>query len=102
MGQNRKQTRVELAKGHLWINSVKNKSFEIQKKASLNIIYSERIFRLAQKVLKPEISKTISFEGTPVKTAAWIPQVDILADPKTKIFISHCGNHGAHEDNFYL
>jgi len=41
-------------------------------------------------------------EGTPenVKTAAWIPQVDILSDSKTEVFISHCGNHGAHESLF--
>ena len=26
--------------------------------------------------------------------------MDILADENTKIFISHCGNHGAHEALF--
>ena len=41
-------------------------------------------------------------QNTPanVKTSNWIPQVDILANEKTKIFISHCGNHGAHESLF--
>lgn len=41
-------------------------------------------------------------EGTPenVKVSSWIPQVDLLADARTKVFVSHCGNHGAHESLF--
>jgi len=41
-------------------------------------------------------------ENTPknAKITAWIPQVDLLSDSRTKIFISHCGNHGAHESIF--
>ncbi|ESO04461.1 hypothetical protein HELRODRAFT_79144, partial [Helobdella robusta] len=27
----------------------------------------------------------------------WLPQNDVLGDPSTKLFITHCGNNGLHE-----
>jgi len=30
----------------------------------------------------------------------WIPQVDLVSDIRTRLFISHCGNHGTHESLF--
>lgn len=35
-----------------------------------------------------------------IKTTDWLPQIDLLSDSRTKVFISHCGNHGAHESLF--
>ena len=35
-----------------------------------------------------------------IKTTDWLPQIDLLSDSRTKLFISHCGNHGAHESLF--
>lgn len=36
-----------------------------------------------------------------VKIQSWIPQNDILAQPKTKLFISHCGLLSTQESLFY-
>ena len=32
-----------------------------------------------------------------VKVFSWLPQNDILGHPKTKLFITHCGNNGQYE-----
>ena len=32
-----------------------------------------------------------------VKVSSWLPQNDILGHPKTKLFITHCGNNGQYE-----
>ena len=32
-----------------------------------------------------------------VKVVTWIPQADILAHPKTRLFVTHCGMHGVME-----
>ena len=32
-----------------------------------------------------------------VLVAQWLPQNDILADPRVKLFITHCGNNGQYE-----
>ena len=41
-------------------------------------------------------------DGSPsnLKVSSWLPQIDLLADHRTKMFLSHCGNHGAHEAIF--
>ena len=45
-------------------------------------------------------SKTPENLPSNVKISNWIPQVDLLSDVRTKLFLSHCGNHGAHEALF--
>ena len=35
--------------------------------------------------------------GVNTKLLSWLPQNDLLAHPKTRLFITHCGIHGTHE-----
>ena len=43
------------------------------------------------------------YENVPshIKLMDWIPQNDILAHPKTKVFITHCGNNGQYEGLYH-
>ena len=36
-----------------------------------------------------------------VKLVRWLPQNDLLGHPKTRIFITHCGNNGLHETLYH-
>jgi hypothetical protein len=36
-----------------------------------------------------------------VKLYKWLPQNDLLAHPKTKLFVTHCGNNGRYESIYH-
>jgi hypothetical protein len=36
-----------------------------------------------------------------VKTLPWLPQNDLLGNPKTRLFVTHCGNGGQYESVYH-
>ena len=65
-------------------------------------IFMKAFKQLPYKVLwklKEETSATIDQAelSNQIKILRWIPQVDVLSHPKTKLFISHCGLNGMYE-----
>ena len=64
----------------------------------------QRIFDVLEKVQLPVIMRyPRSWKSVPpnVKIFKWIPQNDLLAHPKVRVFMSHCGNNGQLEAIFH-
>ena len=69
-------------------------------------IFADAFARLPQKVIwryystDSEMENSYPFSDN-VKRMKWVPQVDILAHNKTRLFLSHCGLHGMYETIYY-
>ena len=63
-------------------------------------IYSWKIYKALEMVKYPVI---IRYDGPRktfppnIKAMKWLPQNDLLAHPKVKVFVTHCGNNGQME-----
>lgn len=58
--------------------------------------------KLKQKIIwKWESSEIPLGKPDNVHMVKWLPQVDILAQPQIKFFISHCGTGGVYEAKFH-
>ncbi|XP_035692474.1 UDP-glucuronosyltransferase 2C1-like [Branchiostoma floridae] len=57
--------------------------------------------RLPQKVVWRYAGTPPPSLGPNTKTMEWVPQIDILAHPKTKAFVSHCGYNGVAEAMYH-
>ncbi|CAL8116567.1 unnamed protein product [Orchesella dallaii] len=62
--------------------------------------FMEAFSRLPQKFLV-KFEGPIDFVPPNVKVLEWIPQQDVLAHPKTKVFVTHCGLHGVMEAIYF-
>ena len=56
----------------------------------------------------PDVSFVMKYTGAPVsnlpdnvKMLPWLPQSDLLGHPKTRAFITHCGNNGQFEGLYH-
>ncbi|KAI8517924.1 UDP-glucuronosyltransferase 2A1 [Branchiostoma belcheri] len=57
--------------------------------------------RLPQKVVWRYTGTPPPSLGTNTRTMEWVPQNDLLAHPKTKAFVSHCGYNGVAEAMYH-
>ncbi|XP_066301023.1 UDP-glucuronosyltransferase 2C1-like [Branchiostoma lanceolatum] len=57
--------------------------------------------RLPQKVVWRYAGTPPPSLGSNTKTMKWLPQSDLLAHPKTKAFVSHCGYNGVSEAMYH-
>ncbi|XP_035666856.1 UDP-glucuronosyltransferase 2B33-like [Branchiostoma floridae] len=57
--------------------------------------------RLPQKVVWRYAGTPPPSLGPNTKTMEWVPQNDLLAHPKTKVFVSHCGYNGVAEAMYH-
>lgn len=82
--------------------------FSLGSNAKTNFLPSEKIeillkvfSKLKQRVIMKWESDTLDNKPDNVLVGKWLPQDDILAHPKTKIFISHCGLGSVVEAKFH-
>ncbi|KAA0190903.1 hypothetical protein HAZT_HAZT005294, partial [Hyalella azteca] len=73
-------------------------SADIPLRAKLEFVEAFR--RLPQKVVWKYEGSDLELPPN-VLTRAWLPQQDILGHPKTRLFISHCGNLGTQEAKYH-
>ncbi|XP_018011584.1 UDP-glucosyltransferase 2 [Hyalella azteca] len=73
-------------------------SADIPIRAKLEFVEAFR--RLPQKVVWKYEGSDLELPPN-VLTRAWLPQQDILGHPKTRLFISHCGNLGTQEAKYH-
>ncbi|XP_068216262.1 UDP-glucosyltransferase 2-like [Palaemon carinicauda] len=64
------------------------------------VMFLEAFSRLPQKVIWKYEGDDIDLPPN-VITRSWLPQQDILGHPKTRLFISHCGNLGTQEAKYH-
>ncbi|XP_068212407.1 UDP-glucosyltransferase 2-like [Palaemon carinicauda] len=66
------------------------------------VMFLEAFRRLPQRVVwKYEGDDLVNDLPTNVIIKKWLPQQDILGHPKTRLFISHCGNLGTQEAKYH-
>ncbi|XP_023931889.1 UDP-glucuronosyltransferase 2C1 [Lingula anatina] len=64
-------------------------------------LFASALGRLPQKVLWRYDGQPPSNLKNNTKLVPWLPQAELLAHPKTKLFITHCGRNGAMEAGYY-
>ncbi|XP_064097812.1 UDP-glucosyltransferase 2-like [Macrobrachium nipponense] len=64
------------------------------------VIFLEVFRRLPQKVIWKYEEDDLDLPPN-VITRKWLPQQDILGHPKTRLFMSHCGNFGVQEAKYH-
>ena len=72
--------------------------------AHMTKIFADAFARLPQKIIMRYYPDTDSEQVTftdNVKLMKWLPQVDILAHPKCRVIISHCGLNGLFEAGYH-
>ncbi|XP_064097581.1 UDP-glucosyltransferase 2-like [Macrobrachium nipponense] len=68
--------------------------------AKYKVMFLEAFSRIPQKVIWKYEGDDLDLPPN-IITRSWLPQQDILGHPKTRLFISHCGNLGTQEAKYH-
>lgn len=88
------------SEGVIFFSLGSNAKSNLLPKEKLNILLTS-FSKLKLKVIFKWESDNLPGKPDNVLIAKWLPQNDILAHPKTKMFISHCGLGGVVESKYH-